>query len=214
MKTDSIDCSTVAELSEVYLDGKLPQDEAAAVERHLAACDPCRESLKCFREVSSLLRYVDAEKRESEAPILESVGAMGVLSSMPWWGVSVALHVLVIALAGLISMAISLPPGEQAVVTITELSPRPQITAEVEKAKELERSALASKHETPPTDHTSPEQCNVVIPPDILARAEIGDHFETINPDRPDTQSAFGNPESESFHKDSGDDSEAGGGGT
>src|SRR6185503_7519066 len=50
-------------------------------------------------------------------------------------------------------------------------------------------------------------------PPDILAKAEIGDHFETINPDRPDTQSAFGNPEARMFHSVEGNDEPEGGGG-
>ncbi|HYF48221.1 MAG TPA: VIT domain-containing protein [Planctomycetota bacterium] len=36
---------------------------------------------------------------------------------------------------------------------------------------------------------------DVVVPPDILAKAQLGDHSETINPDRPDTHSAFGNPQ-------------------
>jgi len=39
---------------------------------------------------------------------------------------------------------------------------------------------------------TSGEASDIVVPPDILAKAELGDHFETINPDRPDAQGAFG----------------------
>jgi hypothetical protein len=51
------------------------------------------------------------------------------------------------------------------------------------------------------------------VPPDILARAELGDHFETINPDRPDTQSAFGNPDAQMFHSVQGNTEAEGGGG-
>ena len=51
------------------------------------------------------------------------------------------------------------------------------------------------------------------MPPDILAKAELGDHFETINPDRPDTHSAFGNPDAHMFHSVKGSDDAAGGGG-
>jgi hypothetical protein len=45
----------------------------------------------------------------------------------------------------------------------------------------------------------------VVVCPDILAKAILGDHFETVNPDRPDTQTAYGNPDSRIFHSVSGD---------
>ncbi|HYF50036.1 MAG TPA: zf-HC2 domain-containing protein, partial [Planctomycetota bacterium] len=136
------------------------------------------------------------------------------LAAAPWWGVSVALHGLVVLLAGLISMAFELPKGEQAVITVTELAQRPQIEQIEEKKKEQIKDALASKHETPPTDPMSKELSTVVVPPDILAKAELGDHFETINPDRPDTQSAFGNPDAMMFHSEKGSDEEAGGGGT
>ena len=47
-------------------------------------------------------------------------------------------------------------------------------------------------------DYLSPD--DIVVPPDILEKAEIGDHFETINPDRPDTHSAYGNPDVHLFH--------------
>jgi len=136
------------------------------------------------------------------------------LSAAPWWGVSVALHVLVILLAGLISMSIELPKPEDGVVVITELQPKTQIAAAEEvKEKQQEKSALASKHETPPTDPTSKEMSDIVVPPDILAKAELGDHFETINPDRPDTHSAFGNPDSHFFYSEKGNDEPEGGGG-
>ena len=39
---------------------------------------------------------------------------------------------------------------------------------------------------------------------DILPKAEMGDHFETINPDRPDTHNAYGNPDSRVFHSVAG----------
>jgi len=136
-----------------------------------------------------------------------------IFSGAPWWLVSVVMHVLVIGLAGLISMAVSLPPSEEMSVMVTELSQRPTIVAEVKKPAD-KRDILASKHETPPTDPTSPVMNNVVVPPEMLMNAAISDHFETVNPDRPDTQSAFGNPEAEMFHTRAGSDDEAGGGGT
>src|SRR5208283_3009709 len=41
----------------------------------------------------------------------------------------------------------------------------------------------------------------------------LGDHWETINPDRPDTHSAFGNPDSHFFYSVKGNDEPEGGGG-
>ncbi len=54
---------------------------------------------------------------------------------------------------------------------------------------------------------------HIEVPPDIMAKAELGDHFETINLDREDTHSAFGNPEAHMFHSVKGNDDAAGGGG-
>ncbi|HEY3323116.1 MAG TPA: VIT domain-containing protein [Planctomycetota bacterium] len=38
-----------------------------------------------------------------------------------------------------------------------------------------------------------------VLSEELLERAELGDHFETINPDRPDTESSFGNADAHFF---------------
>ena len=54
----------------------------------------------------------------------------------------------------------------------------------------------------------------IEVPPDILKQAELGDHFETINMDRPDTHSAFGTPDAHMFHSVKGSDDAAGGGGS
>ena len=131
----------------------------------------------------------------------------------PWWIVSILLHALVITLAGLMSMAIELGEAEEAIIMVTELAQRPEISEMVEKPKAESQNVLESKHDTPPTDPTSKEASDIVVPPDILEKAELGDHFETINPDRPDTQSAFGNPDAHMFHSVKGNDDAAGGGG-
>ena len=39
----------------------------------------------------------------------------------------------------------------------------------------------------------------ILISPEILNKAELGDHFETINPERQDKQSALGTPDSRIF---------------
>ncbi|MFH0939615.1 MAG: hypothetical protein V1899_10100 [Planctomycetota bacterium] len=152
-----------------------------------------------------------AEQTASSAGMGTMLASMG---GAPWWGVSVALHVLVILLAGLISMSLALPTSEDAIVVVTELQPPAQIQqAELEKPKNDNRAVLESKHDIPPTDPMSSDPSDIVVPPEILALAELGDHWETINPDWPDTHSAFGNPESHSFHSIKGNDEPEGGGG-
>ena len=136
------------------------------------------------------------------------------LDAAPWWAVSVLFHGLGIALAGLLSLAIELPRADESLIIITELQPAAQIKPESEEKAAVEKpSALESKSETPPTDPTSKDQLDVIVPPDIMAKAELGDHFETINLDRPDTGSAFGNPDAHMFHSVQGNSEPEGGGG-
>jgi hypothetical protein len=46
---------------------------------------------------------------------------------------------------------------------------------------------------------------NMPVPKEMLAKAELGEHFETINLDRPDTRSAFGNEDAKMFHSEKGE---------
>jgi len=137
-----------------------------------------------------------------------------LIAKSSWWAVSILLHALVILLAGLMTMAIDLGDEEPAIVMITELSARTHVELDAPLKKPELAATLLSQHDTPPTDPTSKEASNIVVPPEILEKAELGDHFETVNPDRPDTQSAFGNPDAHLFHSVKGNDTEAGGGGT
>ena len=154
------------------------------------------------------------EVEEEEAVASAGPEMFANLGGAPWWAVSLALHVLIILLASLITTAIDLPKNDDAVIMVTELSQRPTIQQEQEEKKESPASALETKNETPPTDKDSKEASDIVVPPDILAKAELGDHCETITPDRPDTHSAFGNPDARMFHSVSGNDSPEGGVGT
>jgi hypothetical protein len=149
------------------------------------------------------------EEEQEESPR----GATATLGAAPWWLVSTAMHVLIIALASLVSMAIELPKSDDAVIMITELQNRPPVEQAQEEAKKAELRDALAQHETPATDLNSKEASDIVVPPDILAKAELGDHFETINPDLPDTHSALGNPDSKSFHSVEGNTEPPGGGG-
>lgn len=154
----------------------------------------------------------DPEAAESEAEPGSSPYLFSVTNQTPWWIVSILLHALVILFAALVSVSIDLGKDAEAVVMVTELAPAPE-TKQEEQKKPDSPQALESKHDTPPTDPTSKEANDVVVPPDILEKAELGDHFETVNLDKPDTQSAFGNPDAHMFHSVKGSDDEAGGGG-
>jgi hypothetical protein len=73
--------------------------------------------------------------------------------------------------------------------------------------------AMSSRHDTPPTDPNSKESSNIIVPRDVLERAELGDHFDTINPDRPDVKGAFGNPDAHMFQSVTGEATKGSGGG-
>ncbi|MFH0938554.1 MAG: zf-HC2 domain-containing protein [Planctomycetota bacterium] len=235
------ECNDIAEKAYDYANESLSSEEVEAIGQHLQRCAACRSRIQQFRAMQDVLRttvgskafspnfnettgqrlqaimtnksdklstFMDVEKSESFADRLQ------VLGGAPWWGVSIMLHVLVILLAGLISMSLELPIAEDVIVIITELQPPAPIQQiEPEKPKNDNRAVLESKHDTPPTDPTSKDPSDIVVPPEILALAELGDHFETINPDRPDTQSAFGNPDSHFFYSIKGNDEPEGGGG-
>src|SRR5947209_20305515 len=80
----------------------------------------------------------EGEETQGDQPFLYSV-----TGQTPWWIVSVLLHVLVILLASLVSMAIELPKGEDQVVMVTELAQRSE---ERRVGKEC-RSRWAPNHE-------------------------------------------------------------------
>lgn len=133
-------------------------------------------------------------------------------SQTPWWIVSIMFHGLIILLAYMFSIAYNLDTGaEEPLVTVTQLT-RP-LDEKKQEQKFDNKDALKSERDTHATDPNSKEMSDIEVPPDILAKAELGDHFETINLDRPDTHSAFGNPDAHMFHSVTGSDDAAGGGG-
>src|ERR1041385_1714359 len=99
------DCQKFSECASAYVEKTLPGDEARAIEEHLHECESCRETLRCFREVLGMLSYAQAEENGSlekvEVAQPERKGLLSSLGAAPWWGVSMALHVLLIALASL-----------------------------------------------------------------------------------------------------------------
>jgi len=115
------------------------------------------------------------EEGAEEEPAGDQPFLYSVTGQTPWWIVSILLHALVITLAGLMSLAIDLGEEEAAVVMVTELSARPEMKEAAEKPKVESAHVLESKHDTPPTDPTSKEASDIVVPPEILEKAELGD---------------------------------------
>ena len=236
------DCAEFSSLLCDYQDGTLTGDEHASADQHLKACTACRETLAQVQAIKTLLdgtlqehvmrdkfnaetdqklRSITADPQLEVDPVEERLvaaepvgffgGASDRFGAAPWWAVSVSVHVLAILLASLVTMTIGEVLDDGEIIIVTNIEKSPMLQAEEEKKRALD--VLDSKVDVPPTDPTSTEQSNIVVPPDILAKAEVGDHFETINLDRPDTQSAFGNPEARMFHSVHGNDEPEGGGG-
>jgi len=143
---------------------------------------------------------------EEEAAL--SVPLSARLGGAPWWFVSVALHALVLAFAALVYQTLS-DDRLADIITVTKLE-KPVDPLQPEEDKPKERDVLEAKQEVKPNDPTA-EQSNIVVPPDL--QAQVSDHFETNNPELENQNSAFGNPESTSFHSAEGNDGDAGGGG-
>jgi len=231
-------CEELAVHFDAYLDESLAGSEREAVHAHVISCSACREQIRRSREVrgmllgafqraagsgatSQRLREITTGPRvatvagELEREAAGRDGFLNRLGAAPWWGVSVALHVLVILLASLVTMTIGTLGETDEVILVTNIEKQTEakLDEQTEKKPTL-RDILESKVDVQATDPNSTEQSNIVVPPDILAKAELGDHFETINPDRPDTQSAFGNPDARMFHSVQGNDEPEGGGGS
>ncbi|MFH0938930.1 MAG: von Willebrand factor type A domain-containing protein [Planctomycetota bacterium] len=137
------------------------------------------------------------------------------LRQSPWLCFSLLVHGFVVFLLSFITASIYLDDQEdfQDVVASSELIATPWFEELKIPAVPI-RCTLESKHDTPSTDPISVDPSDIVVPPDILAQAELGDHWETIQPDQPDTHSAFGNPETYMFHSVRGSDESVGGGNT
>jgi anti-sigma factor RsiW len=63
----TVACRQVVELVTDYLDGALPTDVRAAVERHLERCAPCVAYIEQMRTTAASLREVPVESIHPEA---------------------------------------------------------------------------------------------------------------------------------------------------
>jgi anti-sigma factor RsiW len=92
-------------------DGRLPRDERARLEQHLAACSSCRSELDSLRSMESLLLQARLPVREGfRADVLSALPAAGWEARAPRnWGFPVAMCVL---LAVISAAVVGTAPGE------------------------------------------------------------------------------------------------------
>ncbi len=62
MTPRDIACQELVELVTEYLEGALPPEEVAAVERHLAGCEACTRYLRQLRSTVAALGMISAER--------------------------------------------------------------------------------------------------------------------------------------------------------
>ena len=167
-------CQEVLDLSNEFANGTLPDEQRLAVEQHLQTCAACNDKLSQICAAQGAENKATGSEDLNAETVKAAPAMTSWLASAPWWGVSVALHVLVILLASLISMSMNLPKNDDAVVMMTQLEQAPSVQAEQVKPTNDNHSALESKHDTPPTDPTSKEESDIVVPPDHYFA--MGDH--------------------------------------
>ncbi|MBI3831767.1 MAG: terpene cyclase/mutase family protein [Planctomycetes bacterium] len=131
----------------------------------------------------------------------------------PWWCLSLAFHLLVIFLVGLITMTVnSLDPDQKVVTTIFE---HPQTVSKLEvRAQEANTNALLSKFTQEGIDKNAEEAAKFMLPKEVWDKVKVGDHDETKNEDLEDTKGAHGVQEASEYLPIDTRDTQAGGGGT
>jgi anti-sigma factor RsiW len=105
------DHSTYREWLNLEADGRLPRDERARLEQHLATCSSCRSELDSLRSLESLLVQARVPVREGfRNDVLCALPAAGWEARAPrTWGFPVALCVL---LAVISAAVVGTSPGE------------------------------------------------------------------------------------------------------
>lgn len=105
------DHSTYREWLNLEADSRLPRDERARLEQHLATCSSCRSELDSLRSLESLLVQARVPVREGfHSDVLCALPAAGWEARAPrTWGFPVALCVL---LAVISAAVVGAAPGE------------------------------------------------------------------------------------------------------
>ena len=146
-----------------------------------------------------------------EAALLEDPLLIRITSQAPWWLVSVVFHILIVVLAYMCTLAISVPEEETVVVSPPpSRMPLDQLPVDLPKPVSA-ANTLSSLKDIKATDPDAKVLSKIEIPEYIRKIAELGDQFQTINMEMPDTQGANGNPDAGSFRHVAGNAEAVGG---
>ena len=121
----------------------------------------------------------------------------------PWWVVSAIFHLLLIALIGIawkLGGAVNVPSCE---IVYDRLC---------NHGTETTTPGTQRDNVRPPSSSPSQEWTEIIVPANILSQTELGDRYQTLNSDRPEHESAFGNVDARMFRTTDGVDDSLGGG--
>ncbi len=137
--------------------------------------------------------------------------------STSWWVVSVLFHGLVIALAALMSIAITLPKTDDTVLIMTEFTKPPELNAP-EKPRDLPKEPVLNPiDQVPDIKLLRPTEGLADAPAlteDVINQAELSDADETVNLNLPDKHSALGEKDADMRYDITGHTGKVGSGGT
>jgi len=129
----------------------------------------------------------------------------------PWWIVSILLHGLVIVLAGLMTMTLDLGKDQPAVVIVGDLHPpAPETRVELPKPTNAALDVLDTQKITTTNEQVDAQ---IIMSETLKQMSEISQEITTHNPDKDDTNGAWGTPDSQMRLTAAGSVDEAGGGG-
>jgi hypothetical protein len=200
-----------------FVAGGLTPSELARFGAHQADCAECAAELEKVLTIDRSMKEAFAnagpgdgfEERLISGLHREEARAKTALFS-PFMRRAAALSAAAV-LIGLALYVVSKSP-QQNTTKVAEISPVPAKPLAEPKHRPTLDEIINDNPKQP--DPNSKESSDIVVPPDILAKAELGDHFEMINPDKPDTHSTLGNPDAHPFHDSTPPSDPAGGGGT
>jgi hypothetical protein len=144
----------------------------------------------------------------NDDPVGQLPLALALFVSAPWWFVSLVIHTLLLIFFGLLAPAIPPDDWDCRVISSVDIA-----NAGPSNEPHHGHGGVMSSSDSSPATLDGNDFSDIQVPADIVARAELGDHFETLSLDRPDLQSNFGDSDTSFFHSVKGENDGIGGGG-
>jgi anti-sigma factor RsiW len=109
-EANTLDCGDVRELIPDLVAGRLPADQAARVQSHMATCADCRAEL-------DLVRLLHATRADVPADLLDRITRASIARrpARTWWGISAAAIAALALGIGIVSDDASAPGAEPSV---------------------------------------------------------------------------------------------------